>query len=91
MKKIFILLILFIFPMTMPIAESAPIDKAKVQVVEHFEDFKVKIVKWGADYQIRLVDRRPSSRGEWQIVEHFADYKIKFVKWGEDFTVEFIN
>ena len=90
-KKIFVLLILFIFPMAMPIAESAPIDKAKIQVVDYFEDFKVKIVKWGADYRIRIVDRHPFSRGEWQIVEYFPDYKIKFVEWGEDFTVEFIN
>ena len=94
MKKVFALfalLFVFIVPMTSQIAEAAPIDKARIQIVDHFEDFKVKIVKWGGDYQIRLVKHRPFSRGEWQIVEHFADYKIKFVDHFEDFTVEFIN
>ena len=94
MKKVFVLFMLlttFIFPMTAQVAESAPIDKARIQIVDYFEDFKVKIVKRGGDYRIRLVNHRPFSRGEWQIVEHFADYKIKFVEHFEDFTVEFIN
>ena len=94
MKKVsalLVLLMLFIVPLASSVADAAPIDKAKIQVVEWGEQFKVKIVKWGADYRIRLVDRTPFSHGEWQIVEHFADYKVKFVKWGEDFTVEFVN
>ena len=71
MKKVFVLFMLltaFIVPMTAQVAESAPIDKARIQIVDYFEDFKVKIVKRGG-YDWSTIVRFPVESGRsWSIL-----------------------
>lgn len=75
-------------------AEAKPIDPCKlygrIQVVEHFEDVKVKVVLHFEDVRVKKVSSRARRPGEWQMVEHFPDFKIKFVSHFPDFKIKYV-
>lgn len=63
----------------------------KVQIVEHFPDFKVKKVDHFPDLNVALVEHFPDACGKWQIVEHFADFKVQFVESFPDFEIRIVD
>ena len=63
----------------------------KVQVVEHFPDFRVQIVSSFPDLKVQRVDHFPDDCGQWQFVEHFPDFKVQFVESFGDFKIQFVD
>lgn len=59
-----------------------------VKVVEYGADFKVKLVDSNPDYIIRVVRWKPENSHEWRFVKSFPDFTIQIVNYGEDFTVK---
>ena len=51
----------------------------RIQWVNSFPDYKVKIVDAFANLHVRLVTSFPDDPGEWQIVDSFPDFKIQIV------------
>ena len=60
----------------------------KVQVVEHFPDFKVQIVEHFPDLKVKTVTSFPDACGKWQYVEHFPDFKVQYVEHFPDFKIQ---
>ena len=63
----------------------------KVQVVEHFPDFKVQIVDHFPDLKVQKVSHFPDEIGKWEFVEHFPDFKIEYVDHFPDFKIQFVD
>lgn len=61
----------------------------KVKIVNHFADFKVKVVSYNADLNVDTTRSHPSQCGEWKFTEHFEDFSIELVNSSPDFTVSF--
>jgi len=87
MRAIFLLLFLVAGANANPAAKVY----GKIQVVDAFEDYRVKIVKSHADLRVLPVKFFPNKPGKWQFVKAFPAYRIKFVSSGEDFTIEWVN
>ncbi len=47
----------------------------RIQFVESFPDYKVKVVEHFADLHVQTVSAFPDRPGRWQMVESFPDYK----------------
>lgn len=62
-----------------------------VQVVQHFGQFKVKVVTNFADLEVEKVKHATYRCGEWELVDQFGDFTIEYVTMGEDFTISFKN
>lgn len=60
----------------------------KVQVVEHFPDFKIQKTSSFPDLKVKIVNHFPNNCGEWQYVEHFPDFKVQFVDYFPDFKIQ---
>ena len=100
MKKILLILFLTILLNSATKAETIAPDctykgiplYGKVQVVNSFEDFKVKRVTSGLeDLKVKEVSYFPNSCGKWQFVSTFPDFKIKYVDSFEDFKIRFVD
>ncbi|MEQ8405846.1 MAG: hypothetical protein RKE49_12170 [Oceanicaulis sp.] len=63
----------------------------RVQVVEHFADFKVKRVDSFPDLKVAAVDAFADDCGEWRFVESFPDFTITFVDSFPDFTIRYVD
>lgn len=63
----------------------------RVQIVNSFEDFRVKRVDSFEDIRVKDVSSFATSCGRWQFVNAFPDFKIKYVDSFEDFRVKFVN
>lgn len=63
----------------------------KVQIVEHFPDFKVQVVDHFPDISVKYVNNFPCKCGEWQIVDHFPDFKIQIVQAGADIKIKKVD
>jgi hypothetical protein len=63
----------------------------KVQIVEHFPDFKVQVVEHFPDLKVQKVTSFPDSCGKWQIVEHFPDFKIQLVEHFPDLKIQWVE
>lgn len=63
----------------------------KVQIVEHFADFKIEIVEYFADIHVDTTQHFPNECGEWQLVEHFPDFTIQIVDNFGDFTIKYVE
>ncbi len=63
----------------------------KIQFVESFPDFTVKVVESFPEIKIKLVDSFPDDCGEWQIVDSFPDVKIKIVESFPDIKIKFVE
>jgi hypothetical protein len=61
----------------------------KVKVVEHFADYKVRVVSYNADLNVDTTRNYPSQCGEWTFVEHFEDFSIELVSSSADFTISY--
>lgn len=59
----------------------------RVQLVDSFEDVRVKLVSGQADLNVKLVDSFADSCGLWQIVTNHPDFRIKLVDSFEDVSV----
>lgn len=74
---------------------SQPIELDKIygriQIVDHFPDYKVKKVDHFPDIRVQFVDHFPDSPGKWKLVEHFPDFKIKWVDHFEDFKIKEVD
>lgn len=98
--RVVIVLMLVLGPLS-DLASSNPIDSGctfegvflagKVQVVEHFPDFRVQIVTSFPDLKVQRVDHFPDDCGQWQFVEHFPDFKVQFVESFGDFKIQFVD
>jgi hypothetical protein len=63
----------------------------KVQVVEHFPDFKVQVVEHFPDLKVKAVTSFPDACGKWQLVEHFPDFKVQYVEHFPDFKIQMVE
>lgn len=63
----------------------------RIQFVNSFADYDVKIVERHEDLRVQLVERFPDSCGKWQIVDRFPDYKIRIVDAHPDFTIRYVD
>ncbi len=63
----------------------------KIQFVDSFPDYKVKIVGGNADLKVQKVTSFPSVPGKWKIVNSFPDYKIQIVDAFPDFTIRYVD
>jgi hypothetical protein len=59
----------------------------KVQVVDHFADFKVQRVDHFPDLNVQFVDHFPDRCGTWQLVDHFPDFTITYVDHFPDLQI----
>ncbi len=73
------------------ISQEIPKIYGKIQFVEFFPDYKVKVVSEIANLDVLLVKDFPNSVGKWQIVEHFPDFKIQIVDNFADFTIKYVE
>jgi len=62
-----------------------------IQVVDSFEDYKVKVVDAFADLHVRCMDAFADGPGMWKFVDAFPDYKIRFVDAFEDFSIKYVD
>jgi hypothetical protein len=65
--------------------------RGRIQWVNSFPDYKVKIVNSFADLHVRLVASFPDDPGEWQIVNSFPNFKIQIVDSFPDFTIKYVD
>lgn len=64
----------------------------KVQVVDSFPDFKVKVISSSfADLKVKTVSSFANDCGKWQFVDSFPDFKVQFVNSFPDFTIKFVD
>ena len=63
----------------------------RVQIVEHFPDFKVQEVEHFPDLKVQKVDSSPDKIGKWEFVDSFPDFTIQFVENFPDFTIQFVD
>lgn len=63
----------------------------KIQFVDSFPDYRVKVVKSFADLKVKKVVAFPNGPGKWQIVDSHPNYKIKIVESFPDFTVKYVE
>ena len=63
----------------------------RIQFVNAFPDYKVKVTDAFADLQVQKVTAFPDQAGKWQIVDSFPDYKIQLVDSFPDFTIKWVN
>ena len=97
------LLALVLIPIAALFASSnKPIDKEKcscegiplygrVKVVTYAPTFNVRVVEYGENMDIKVVDCCPTQCGEWQFVDYGEDFSICFVDYGEDFSIRFVD
>lgn len=76
-----------------PAMEKPNLEKlhGRVQWVNSFPDYKIKIVESSADLHVKLVTSFPDDPGEWQTVKSFPDFKIQIVDSFPDFTVKYVE
>ncbi len=65
--------------------------RGKIQFVESFPDYEVKVVDSFPDLRVKIVGSFPDDCGEWQIVESFPDFKIKMVESFPDFKIKYVE
>ena len=63
----------------------------KIQFVDSFPDYRVKVVNSFPDLKVKKVASFPSEPGKWQMVNSFPDFKIKLVDSFPDFTIKYVN
>ena len=63
----------------------------RVQFVEEFADYDVKVVENSPDLRVQIVQHLPDAAGEWQVVDSFPDYRIQLVDSHPDFTIQYVN
>jgi hypothetical protein len=63
----------------------------KVKIVEHHEDFKVRLKTSDADLYVQTVEHHPNECGKWQFVSHHEDFSIRLVEHGEDFSIRYVT
>lgn len=63
----------------------------KIKIVDHFPDYKVKIVATSADLHVKEVSSFPDAAGKWKIVDNFPDFKIQIVTHFPDFTIKYVD
>ncbi|MCF6313662.1 MAG: hypothetical protein L3J39_14550 [Verrucomicrobiales bacterium] len=63
----------------------------KIQWVDAFPDYKVKVVGANPDLKVKRVDAFPTAPGKWKIVNSFPDYKIQIVDAFPDFTIQYVD
>ena len=63
----------------------------KVKIVEHGQDFQVKVFTWGANLHIQIRNTTQRECGEWQFVEWGEDFTIKIVDYGQDFSIQYVT
>ncbi len=63
----------------------------RIQFVDTFPDYKVKIVNAFPDLKVQKVVAFPSAPGKWKIVTSTPDYKIKIVDAFPDFTIKYVT
>lgn len=76
-------------------AEEKKLDVSKIhgriQFVDSFPDYKVKVVSSFPDLKVQKVESFPDKPGRWQIVDAFPDYKIQIVDSFPDFTIQYVD
>jgi len=63
----------------------------RIQFVDSFPDYKVKVVTSFPDLRVQKVKSFPDKAGKWQIVTSFPDYKIQLVDSFPDFTIQYVT
>ena len=94
-------IILLFFSVALSSADKAKIEKdctfkgkplyGKVQIVEHFPDFKVQVVENFPDLKVDLVENFPDKCGKWKMVDNFPDFKIQMVEHFPDFKIKYVD
>ena len=84
-------------PLTNP-ETTAPTDTVdvsriygRIQLVEHFPDYKVQVVEHFPDLRVQVVEHFPDGPGKWKMVEHFPDFKIQIVEHFPDFKIKYVE
>lgn len=63
----------------------------RIQFVDSFPDYKVKVVTAFPDLRVQKVKSFPDKAGKWQIVTSFPNYKIQLVDSFPDFTIQYVT
>jgi hypothetical protein len=63
----------------------------RIQFVNAFPDYKVKVVTALPDLRVKRVNALPNRPGEWQIVDAHPDFKIQIVDAFPDFTIQWVD
>ena len=63
----------------------------RIQWVDSFPDYRVKIVTSFPDLYVESVSSFPDREGRWQIVMSNPDYRIQRVEVGEDFRIQVVG
>ena len=103
MRKVFVvvLVVLCMSAICMPANAGAKINSdctckgiplyGKVQIVNSFADFKVKVTTSSGDLKVQKVSSFADSCGKWKFVDSFPDFKIQLVDSFEDFSIKYVN
>ena len=63
----------------------------RIQFVDAFPNYKVKVTDAFADLQVQTVTAFADKPGKWQIVDSFPDFKIQTVDSFPDFTIKYVT
>lgn len=70
--------------------EGTPLH-GRVQIVESFADFDVKVTTSFPDLNVKRVASFADECGEWIFVESFPDFTIRLVESFEDFSIRYVE
>lgn len=70
--------------------EGTPLH-GRVQIVESFADFDVKVTTSFPDLNVKRVSSFADECGEWIFVDSFPDFTIRLVDSFEDFSIEYVD
>jgi hypothetical protein len=65
--------------------------RGRIQFVENFADYDVKVVEDSPDLRVQMVQNFPTAAGQWQVVDSNPDYRIHVVDSLPDFTIQYVN
>jgi hypothetical protein len=62
-----------------------------VKIVTYGADFRIKVVDSQPDLRVKKVVRFPVECGEWQFVDLDADFTVQIVSTFPDFTIQYVE
>lgn len=63
----------------------------RIQIVDSFPDYEVRIVEVGGDLNVKIVDSFADSPGKWKIVNDLPDYKVRIVDHFPDIEIKIVD
>ena len=76
------------------VTAAVPLPTGHVRLVDSgWADYRVRVVEWGGDHEVKVVDHYPSGINEWKVITSgAADFTVRLVDYGKaDFTIEIVE